>query len=74
MLLLAAPLAFASPRTGPPPALIIFALGTGLLYVVADGVLTVMAQTQLAPSWVGAWSAFVIFALLAATVIVYEEA
>jgi lipopolysaccharide export system permease protein len=73
MLLLALPLAFASGRTGPSWAALAWAAGGGLAYVVLDGVLTVTAQLGMVPVTIGAWTAPVLFGLLALTVLLYSE-
>ncbi len=73
MLLLALPLAFVAPRTGAAWPALLYAAGGGLLYLVADGVLTVFAQVGYLPAAVGAWAAPVIAALTGVTVLVYSE-
>ena len=73
MLLLALPLAFASPRTGVSWPALLYAGGGGLLYIVADGVLTVAGQVGYLPAAVGAWAAPVMVALAAVTVLLYAE-
>ena len=73
MLLLALPLAFVAPRTGTAWPSMLYAAGGGLVYLVADGVLTVFAQVGYLPAAVGAWAAPVIVALIGATVLVYSE-
>ena len=73
MLLLALPLAFASPRTGVAWPALLYAGGGGLLYLVADGVFTVAAQVGALPPLAGAWAAPVLFGLGALTVLLYSE-
>ena len=73
MLLLALPLAFVSPRTDRAWPRLLSAGGGGLLYLVADGVLTVAAQVGYLPAAVGAWTAPALGLLVAATVLVYRE-
>ena len=72
MLLLALPTALGharSNRTGP----VIFGLGCGLLYLVADGLLTAMGQTGVLPPLVAAWGAPVGFAAGAISLLLYAE-
>ena len=57
MLLLALPLAFVSPRAGVAWPALLYAGGGGLLYLVADGALTVAGQVGYLPALVGAWAA-----------------
>ncbi len=73
MMLLALPLAFVSPRTGVAWPALLYAGGGGLLYLTADGVLTVAAQVGYVPAVVGAWAAPVVFALVGFTVLLYSE-
>jgi len=73
MLLLALPLAFAPPRTGVAWPALLYAGGGGLLYLVADGILTVAAQVGALPPLAGAWAAPALFGLGAITVLVYSE-
>ena len=72
MLLLALPTALGhtrSNRTGP----VIFGLGAGLLYLVADGLLTAMGQTGVLPPLAAAWGAPVAFAAAAVSILLYAE-
>lgn len=73
MLLLALPLAFVPPRTGVAWPALLYAGGGGLLYIVADGVLTVFAQVGYLPAAVGAWTAPAIAVLTGVTVLLYSE-
>ena len=73
MLLLALPLAFVSPRTDRAWPALLYAGGGGLLYLVADGVLTVAAQVGYLPAAVGAWSAPLVGLLGGASVLLYCE-
>ncbi|MGQ0589251.1 MAG: LptF/LptG family permease [Sphingosinicella sp.] len=73
MLLLALPLAFVSPRTDRAWPALLYAGGGGLLYLVADGVLTVAAQVGYLPAAVGAWTAPILALLVATTVLLYWE-
>ncbi|MEP6966562.1 MAG: LptF/LptG family permease [Pseudomonadota bacterium] len=72
MLLLALPTALGharSNRTAP----VIFGLGCGLLYLVADGLLTAMGQTGVLPPLAAAWGAPVGFAAGAVSILLYAE-
>ncbi len=72
MLLLALPTALGyarSNQTGP----VIFGLGCGLLYLVADGLLTAMGQTGVLPPIVAAWGAPIGFAAGAVSLLLYAE-
>jgi lipopolysaccharide export system permease protein len=72
MLLLALPTALGhtrSNRTIP----VIFGLGCGLFYLVADGLLTAMGQTGVLPPLAAAWGAPVAFAAGAVTILLYAE-
>ncbi|MGH6986961.1 MAG: LptF/LptG family permease [Caulobacteraceae bacterium] len=72
MLLLALPTALGharSNRTGP----VIFGLGCGLLYLVADGLFTAMGQVGTLPPLVAAWGAPVAFAAGAISILLYAE-
>ena len=73
MLLFALPLAFVSPRSGRSWPALLYAVGGGLLYLVADGVLTVVGQVGALPPAVGAWGAPLVAALLGVTVLLYSE-
>ena len=72
MLLLAMPTALGhsrSNRTAP----VVFGLGCGLLYLVADGLLTAMGSTGILPPLVAAWAAPVAFAAGAVSILLYAE-
>lgn len=73
MLLLALPLAFVGGRTGRFLPALLYAAGGGLLYLVADGVLTVMAQVGMMPPVVGAWTAPIVGLLTGWCVLLYAE-
>ena len=73
MLLLALPLAFLAPRSKAKWLALLYAGGGGLLYLVADGVLTVSGQVGYLPAAVGAWAAPVMVALIGFTVLLYGE-
>jgi lipopolysaccharide export system permease protein len=72
MLLLALPTALGharSNRTAP----VVFGLGAGLLYLVADGLLTAMGQTGVLPPFMAAWGAPLAFAAGAVSILLYAE-
>jgi lipopolysaccharide export system permease protein len=72
MLLLALPTALGyarSNRTIP----VILGLCCGLLYLVADGLLTAMGQTGVLPPLAAAWGAPVAFAAGAVSLLLYAE-
>ena len=73
MLLLAAPAALASLRSDRAMRLFLFALASGLLFLVADGLLTALGETSGLPAVLAAWSAPVAFTALAVTVLLYVE-
>ena len=74
MLLLALPLALASSRTGPTLVQLLYPALGGLAFLVTDGVLSVAAQTGLIAPAIGAWTAPLLFGLLATTALVYVDA
>jgi lipopolysaccharide export system permease protein len=73
MLLLAAPAALASLRSDQAMRLFLFGLSAGLLFLVADGLLTALGETSGLPAVLAAWSAPVAFTALAVTVLLYAE-
>lgn len=73
MLALALPVALASFRASQGAVFVSLALASGLLFLVFDGVFTAMAQSGAISPILGAWSAVVIFASLAAAAIVRLE-
>jgi len=73
MLLLAAPLALASSRSGPSWPQLLFPIGAGMAFLVSDGILTVAAQTGMILPWIGAWAAPLIFGLLGASILVHSD-
>ena len=73
MLLLSAPAALSSMRSDQGTRLMMFGLGSGLLFMVADGLLTAMGETGAVPAVLAAWSAPLAFAALAVTVLLYAE-
>ena len=72
MLLLAAPAALANFRAGGAGMLAI-CLGTGLLFLVCDGMFTAIGESGLAPAFIAAWSAPLIFGAVGLTALVYLE-
>jgi lipopolysaccharide export system permease protein len=72
MLLLALPAALGHARSNRTLPMI-FGLGCGLLYLVADGLLTAMGQTGVLPPLIAAWGAPVAFAAGAVSVLLYAE-
>jgi len=72
MLLLAAPAALALQRSN-QTALMVFSLGSGLLFLMVDGVLTALAQTGVLPPMLGAWAGPALFAALAGAALVHME-
>jgi lipopolysaccharide export LptBFGC system permease protein LptF len=73
MLLFALPLAFVAPRTGRAWPALLYAGVAGLVYMVADGVLTVAAQVGYVPSVLGAWAAPVMAGLIGLNVLLFSE-
>jgi lipopolysaccharide export system permease protein len=73
MLLLAAPVALANFRSGRGPMVLTLCLGTGLLFLVIDGVLTAVGQSGVAPAVLASWAAPVIFAAGAGTILLFME-
>ncbi|HEY6815380.1 MAG TPA: LptF/LptG family permease, partial [Croceibacterium sp.] len=73
MLLFALPLAFIAPRTGRSLPALLYAGAGGLLYLVADGVLTVAGQVGYVPSALGAWAAPAIAASIGVSVLALSE-
>ena len=53
--------------------LFVFGLASGLLFLVADGLLTALGETSGLPAVLAAWSAPVAFTALAVTVLLYVE-
>ncbi len=72
MLLLALPASLGYPRSN-KTAPVVFGLGVGLLYLVADGLLTAMGSTGILPPLAAAWGAPVAFAAGAVTILLYAE-
>ena len=73
MLLLSAPAALSSLRSDQAVRLLLFGLSSGLLFLVADGLLTALGETSALPPVLAAWSAPVAFTALAVTVLLYVE-
>ena len=73
MLLLAAPAALASLRSDQAMRLFLFGLTAGLLFLVADGLLTALGETSGLPAVIASWSAPLAFTALAITVLLYVE-
>jgi lipopolysaccharide export system permease protein len=73
MLLLSAPAALASLRSDQGVRLMLFGIGSGMLFLVADGLLTALGETNALPPVLAAWSAPVAFSALAVTVLLYAE-
>jgi lipopolysaccharide export system permease protein len=72
MLLLAAPAALAQQRNN-QTILLLFSLGAGLLFLMVDGVLTALGQTNVLPPVLGAWAGPALFAALAGAALVHLE-
>jgi lipopolysaccharide export system permease protein len=72
MIMLAAPAALAQQRNN-QTALLLFSLGAGLLYMMVDGVLTALGQTNVLPPFLGAWAGPLLFAALAGAAMVHLE-
>jgi lipopolysaccharide export system permease protein len=73
MLLLSAPAALSSLRSDQAMRLFLFGLVSGLLFLVADGLLTALGETSALSPVLAAWSAPVAFTALAVTVLLYAE-
>jgi lipopolysaccharide export system permease protein len=73
MLLLSAPAALSSLRSDQAVRLLLFGLSSGLLFLVADGLLTALGETSALPPVLAAWSAPVAFTALAVTVLLSAE-
>ncbi len=72
MLLLAAPAALAQQRSN-QTSLLLFSLGAGLLFMMVDGVLTALGQTNVLPPVLGAWAGPLLFSALAGAAMVHLE-
>ena len=73
MLLLSLPLAFIAPRTGRSWPALLYAGAGGLVYLVADGVLTAAAQVGYVPPLLGAWAVPVLGVLIGLNVLLFAE-
>jgi lipopolysaccharide export system permease protein len=73
MLLLSAPAALSSLRSDQAMRLFVFGLSSGILFLVADGLLTALGESSALPPLLAAWSAPVAFTALAVTVLLYAE-
>ena len=73
MLLLSAPAALSSLRSDQAVRLLLFGLSSGLLFLVADGLLTALGETSALPPVLAAWAAPVAFTALAVTVLLSAE-
>ncbi|HTI68168.1 MAG TPA: LptF/LptG family permease [Caulobacteraceae bacterium] len=72
MLLLAAPAALAQQRNN-QTTLLLFSLAAGLLFMMVDGVLTALGQTNVLPPLLGAWAGPLLFTALAGATLVHLE-
>ena len=72
LLLLAAPAALAQQRNN-QTALLMFSLASGLLFLMVDGVLTALGQTNVLPPLLGAWAGPALFTALAGAALVHLE-
>ena len=73
MLLLSAPAALSSLRSDQGMRLMAFGLSSGILFMVADGLLTALGETSALSPLLASWSAPVAFTVLAITVLLYAE-
>ncbi|MEO6338614.1 MAG: LptF/LptG family permease, partial [Caulobacteraceae bacterium] len=73
MLLLASPLAMVNGRNVRGVGPVLYGVGGGMAYLVADGLLTASGQTGVLPATAAAWTAPLIFAIAAFTVLLYVE-
>ena len=73
MLLLAAPVALANFRGGSGTTAVAIALGTGMLFLVIDGLLTAIGESGAAPVPLAAWAGPVIFSALGLTILLRKE-
>ena len=72
MLLLAAPAALGQHRNN-QTSLLLFSLAAGLLFLMVDGVLTALGQTNVLPPVLGAWAGPALFAALGGAALVHLE-
>jgi lipopolysaccharide export system permease protein len=73
MLLLAAPIALANFRSGQGGIFVVTSLASGLLFLVADGLLTAMGESGAVAPILAAWTAPIVFAALGATALLKLE-
>jgi len=73
MLLIVAPIAMASFRGGQGATFATLSLGAGLLYLVVDGLLIALGESGAISAVLAAWTAPIIFATLAGTVLLKLE-
>jgi lipopolysaccharide export system permease protein len=73
MLLLAAPLAVVHGRNARGLGSVLYGVGGGMAYLVTDGLFTASGQTGALPATAAAWTAPLIFAIAAFTVLLYVE-
>ncbi len=72
MVLLAAPAALAQQRSN-QGTLLLFSLASGLLFLMVDGILTALGQTNVLPPILAAWAGPALFAALAGAAMVHLE-
>lgn len=73
MLLLAAPIALANFRSGQGGVFVVVGLASGLVFLVADGLLTAMGESGSVTPILAAWTAPIVFASLGATALLKLE-
>ncbi|HEY3696573.1 LptF/LptG family permease [Phenylobacterium sp.] len=73
MLILAAPVALANFRSGQGGVFVVGSLVSGLVFLVADGVLTAMGESGAVAPVLAAWTAPMVFAALGATALLKLE-
>jgi lipopolysaccharide export system permease protein len=73
MLLLAAPIALANFRSGQGGTFVVVGLASGLVFLVADGLLTAMGESGAITPVLAAWTAPIVFAALGATALLKLE-
>ena len=73
MLLLSAPVALVNFRGGRAPLVMGLSLGAGMLFMIVDGLLAATGEGGGMPILIAAWTAPLLFAALASTVLLREE-
>ncbi len=73
MLLLAAPVALANFRSGQGSVFVVISLASGLLFLVADGLLSAMGESGAVTPILAAWTAPLVFATMGATALLKLE-